>query len=164
MILFCPETTYHRDHAYDIDQVSNEDFEKLAAKEQRHSHPDQDVVIDRTSSAYIPPRKTFLKRMMPYSGVHSQDNLIKLVIAPFVTLLNVGALYTIVTSGLLVAWYVAVSFIVAAVFSPPPYLYTAAQVGYLSTGPFVGGLLASVFMAIVNDPIIRYCTRRNNGV
>jgi MFS family permease len=162
MVFFCPETTYRRDFMYDIDQVQNENFEKLAIKENRHSNVPED--LERTNSAYIPPEKSYLQRLKPWSGIHSPDNLIKLLLAPFVTLLNVGALYTIVTSGVLVAWYVAVSFIIAAVFSPPPYLFTAAQVGYLSTGPFVGGLLAAVFMAVINDPLIRFLTRRNSGI
>jgi hypothetical protein len=162
MVFFCPETTYRRDHIYDIDQVQTEDFEKLAIKENRHSNVLEGLA--RTDSAYIPPEKSYMQRLKPWSGIHSPDNLVKLLLAPFVTLLNIGALYTIVTSGVLVAWYVAVSFIIAAVFSPPPYLFTAAEVGYLSTGPFIGGLLASVFMAIINDPLIRFLTRRNSGI
>ena len=109
-------------------------------------------------------KKSYWQTIKPWSGIYSHDNIIKLVLTSFVTLLNIGALYTIVTSGLLVAWYVAVSFVIAGIFSPPPYLFTAAQVGYLSAGPFIGGLLASIFMAFINDPIIRFCTRRNSGV
>jgi uncharacterized membrane protein len=161
MFFLCPESTYNRDQDYNIDQIANEDFEKLAARE-HHLNTDN---IERTrSQANIPQKRSYIQNLKPWSGVYTEDNLIKLIIAPFVTLLNIGALYTIVASGILVAWYVAVSFILAAWFSPPPYLFTAAQVGYLSAGPFIGGLLASVFMAIINDPIIRYCTRRNNGV
>lgn len=161
MFFLCPESTYNRDQDYNIDQIANEDFEKLAAREH---HLAADNVERTRSQAVIPPKRSWIQNLKPWSGVYTEDNLIKLVIAPFVTLLNIGALYTIVASGILVAWYVAVSFILAAWFSPPPYLFTAAQVGYLSAGPFIGGLLASVFMAFINDPIIRYCTRRNNGV
>jgi len=163
MFFLCPETTYNRETVYNIDQVENEDFEKLAAREHRISKPEGDQP-GSSSDAIIPKKKSYWQTIKPWSGIYSHDNIIKLVLTSFVTLLNIGALYTIVTSGLLVAWYVAVSFVIAGIFSPPPYLFTAAQVGYLSAGPFIGGLLASIFMAFINDPIIRFCTRRNSGV
>src|SRR5208282_5142258 len=67
-------------------------------------------------------------------------------------------------SGLIVAWYVGVSFIMAQWFSPPPYNYTAADVGYLSVGPALGGLLASLFMSAISDPLIKFCVKRNKGI
>jgi hypothetical protein len=49
-------------------------------------------------------------------------------------------------------------------FSPPPYLYSAAAVGYLSVGPAIGGLAASIFMSVISDPIIKFCSNRNKGI
>jgi hypothetical protein len=67
-------------------------------------------------------------------------------------------------SGLIVAWYVGVSFIMAQWFSPAPYLYTAADVGYLSVGPAIGGFCAAIFMSVISDPIIKFCSNRNKGI
>ena len=158
MFFFCPETTYEREAAYNIDQIQHQDFEKLAVKQQEASKK-----IDGAESS-IPKTKSFLESLKPWSGIHSDDNFIKLVIAPFASLFNIGALYTIIASGILTSWIVAISFILAQVFSPPPYGFTAAQVGYLSTGPFVGGLLGCIFMAIITDPMIRYFSKKNHGL
>ena len=161
MFFFSPETTYRREEAYNIDQTVVQDLEKLAAKEHERL-----VQISEPNNAEfrVPAKTPYLATLKPWSGIHSKDNLFKLITAPFFTVFNIGALYTIFASGILVSWYVAVSYILAQEFSPPPYLFTAAQVGYLSTGPFVGGLLASMFMAMITDPLIRYCSKRNNGI
>lgn len=52
----------------------------------------------------------------------------------------------------------------AQIFFYPPYGLSAAGIGYLSTGPFVGGLIAWGILSFTMDPIIEWCTRRNNGV
>lgn len=158
MFFFCPETAYKRDATYNIDQIKHQDFEKLVAKQQEASKNMDGAEL------HIPKKKSFLENLKPWSGIHSDENFIKLVIAPFASLFNIGALYTIIASGVLTSWIVAISFILAQVFSPPPYGFTAAEVGYLSTGPFVGGLLGSIFMAIITDPMIRYFSRKNHGV
>jgi hypothetical protein len=118
-----------------------------------------------TSTRSVPTkRKSFLKRLAPVGGIYSSDNLIRLFLAPFLALSNIAALWVIIMSGLIVAWYVGVSFIMAQWFSPPPYNYTAAEVGYLSVGPAIGGLCASLFMCITSDPIIKICVKRNKGI
>jgi MFS family permease len=174
MILFCPESSYNRDALYDLDTNVDENFEKLAALEHKYIKHDPDTgevseesvarVRTGVSTRSIPTRKSFFRRLAPAGGIYSPDNLIRLVIAPFIALSNIAALWVIVMSGLIVAWYVGVSFIMAQWFSPPPYNYTAADVGYLSVGPAVGGLLASLFMSAVSDPIIKFCVRGNKGI
>jgi hypothetical protein len=172
MIFFCPEMTYHRDPIYDIDQRAIEDFDKLAEKEKK-TFVTTDAEIDiaaegrsepSSSAPPIPAPATFFHRMKPWSKTHSKDNFIFLSIAPFVACLNIGALYTIVSNGILVMWLVGFSLILAQEFSPPPYLFSPAQVGYLSTGPAVGALLGCAFMAAITDPMIKYCSKRNMGI
>ncbi|KAF4458726.1 hypothetical protein FALBO_14530 [Fusarium albosuccineum] len=50
------------------------------------------------------------------------------------------------------------------VCGPPPWGFDAAAVGYVSAGPLVGGALATVFLGLVSDPLIKSMTRRNQGV
>jgi len=102
--------------------------------------------------------------MAVFTGVYSSDNIIKLVIAPFVSLLNIGACYTIITSGMLQAWYVTIAITQAGLFSSPPYNLNAAQLGYLSVGPLIGGLLGSILIGVVSDPIAKWAPKRNKGV
>jgi MFS family permease len=168
MVMFCPETSYLRDRLYDLDTNVNENFEQHEHSSHTGSDNDEETAVrTRTgvsTTRSVPPRKSFIKRLAPVTGVYNEDNLFRLVAAPFLSLANIAALWVIVMSGLIVAWYVGVSFIMAQWFSPPPYLYTAAGVGYLSVGPAIGGLLAAIFMSVISDPIIKFCTNRNKGI
>jgi MFS family permease len=181
MILFCPESSYKRNALYDLDTLVDENLEQLVALEKKYGKNDSssnslsknvesdEKLVSRMRSDFsastVPTkRKSFFRRLAPAGGVYSEDNLIRLIFAPFLALTNLAALWVVVMSGLIVAWYVGVSFIMAQWFSPPPYDYTAADVGYLSVGPAVGGLLASLFMSITSDPLIKFCVKRNKGI
>ena len=170
MIFFCPETSYNRDALYDLDINVDENFEQLAALEHKYVKNEkiakmEEPVRTGASTHNIPTkRKSFVRRLAPAGGVYSPDSLLRLIFAPFLALSNIAALWVIVMSGLIVAWYVGVSFIMAQWFSPPPYNYTAADVGYLSVGPTVGGFFASLFMSTVSDSLIKFCVKHNKGI
>ena len=166
MFLFCPESTYIRDHAYDIDQVQDEKLDQLVETEHRRQGKD-DVggsALATTPSAMPPPKKSFVQELAVYTGTYENANIIKLLIGPFITLLNVGTCWEAVCSGILTMWYVTSGISQAAIFAGPPWNYNAAQVGYLSTGPFVGGLVGSAIIAFTSDPIAKWMTKWNKGI
>jgi MFS family permease len=169
MFLFCPESTYIRDHAYDIDQVQDEKLEQLVETEQRRQHHGKDVTEGATlestaSTVPPPPKKSFRQELAVYTGKYEDANIIKLLIGPFITLLNIGTCWEAVCSGILTMWYVTSGISQAAIFSAPPWNFDAAQVGYLSTGPFVGGLVGSAIIAFTSDPIAKFLTKINKGI
>lgn len=57
-----------------------------------------------------------------------------------------------------------IAFCLAQIYSFPPYTLTAAGVGYMSIGPLIGAVLGSVSIGLISDPIIKWASRRNNGV
>ena len=61
-------------------------------------------------------------------------------------------------------WLVAFNLLIAQIFAGPPYLLNTAELGYMSAGTVVGGVLTSVFCGTVSDPIIKFFARRNGGV
>jgi len=168
----CPETTYIRDHRYDIDQLRDDRLQDLAATEAKAREAEvQTSDVEKTAAVVaegglraVRKRKTYWKSLAIYTGIYSHDNLIKLLIAPFVTLLNTAALYTCVTSGMLQAWYVGTAIAQAELFSAPPYLLDATQLGFLSVGPLIGGALGSLLIAVLSDPIARWATKSNKGI
>ena len=168
MLLFCPETTYIRDHQYDIDQVLDEDLDKLAKTEYRREHKDDPELVhqvSRTSTARdIPTKKTFVQELAIWTRVYSKENFLLLLAGPFITLLNPAALYAIIASGLILAWYVGSSIIVAGVFAGAPWFYNPAQIGYIGAGPVIGGMIGSIFVALTSDPIAKRMTMLNNGI
>ena len=137
------------------------------------------------SDAQIPPKKTFWQSLAIFTGTHSDENLLTLLLAPImvnvsrmIVLLfrawrltmdsqfkvNLGALWMVVVTGMLSSFYVSQSFVAAQIFAFPPYSLNAAGVGYLFVGPFIGALLGSIILAIIMDPLILWCTKRNGGI
>lgn len=57
-----------------------------------------------------------------------------------------------------------VSFVVAQIFTAPPYSLDAVDIGYMSAGPVIGGTLGSIVCGLVSDPVARALARRNRGV
>ena len=170
IIFLCPETSYIRDNSYNIDSAQEENFEQLAEIEQRRAQElDAEAKgIARTRSTIgshlVPHKKSFIQELALYTGSYSDENVIKLIISPFVTLLNIGADWSTFTSGMLNCWFVGTAITQALVFAGPPWNYNSAQVGYLSTGPFIGGLLGTFFISMTSDTALKYLSRKNKGV
>lgn len=93
-----------------------------------------------------PPKKTFIQSLAIFTGTHSKENLIPLLVAPLAVNLNLGALWMVVVTGMLSSFYVSQSFVAAQIFAFPPYLLNAAGVGYMFVGPFLGGLIGSIVL------------------
>jgi len=187
LVFFVPETSYIRDSMYDIDTNSALDLTKLGEVEKRaRAHEIREGTQEISSEAGIhkggsdapatrvpttasgfrapPPEKTFVQRMAPWTGTYTSDSVFKMVLSSIVIMANLGASWVIFISGLLVAWYVAVSFVSAQLLFAPPYLFTAAGVGYTSCGPLIGGILGSLVCSIIMDPMLKGLTRANKGV
>jgi MFS family permease len=172
LYFFVPETSYNRDHRYDIDELSQDNLQDLAAVEKRHAGlgenggSDEMIKVQTTTSAPpgLRPKKTFVQELAIFTGTYSTDNLLQLVIAPFAVCSNLAVLWMVILTGGLTAFFVAQSYVMAQIFMAPPYLLTAAGVGYLSVGPFLGGLLGSIILGATLDPLIKWCAKKNKGV
>ncbi|KAK0327352.1 hypothetical protein LTR82_002115 [Friedmanniomyces endolithicus] len=182
VFLFCPETTYIRDERYNTDTILDEKYVELAHIEGGKSEVSEQ--LGRVGTTDVPQKKTFVQELALFSGVYSRDSLFKFLVGPFLTLFNPAACYAVITSGLLNSWYVGGAIILSGIFSGPPWMFNAAQIGYLGAGPvratlrrnpvvlpkkltpdlqFIGGMLGSILVAVGSDPIIKLMTKRNNG-
>jgi hypothetical protein len=167
MFFFCPETTYIRDKAYDIDQVQEDKMEKLVETEHQRALAEQEPTSDgddATPSTTRHLKKTYLQSLAVYTGTYEDANFIKLITGPFITLLNLATLWECVCSALLTMWYVTSGISQAAIFSAPPWNFDAAQIGNMSVGPFVGGIIGSAIVGITSDPLLKWCTKINKGI
>jgi hypothetical protein len=188
LIFFVPETAYRRDAIYDIDTSSALDLSRLGEVEKRaRAHEIERTIevnssnasaaegeekaapigrVQTTASGYRapPPPKTFWQSMAVYTGTYTKDSIFKMVLSTIIIMANLGASWVIFISGLLVAWYVAISFVSSPLLYAPPYLFNAAGVGYTSVGPLIGGILGSAVCSVVMDPMLKWMTRLNRGV
>ncbi|KAK4934283.1 hypothetical protein LTR10_024402 [Elasticomyces elasticus] len=167
MFLFCPETTYLRQTIYETDTLQLETFEQIDKANKEHR--EQAIATKElnvpasVAPSNIPKKKTFVQELKVYNGIFSKDNIFKWLFGMLLTLLNPAGLYVIIVSGLLCAWYVGSAIILAGIFAGPPWMYNASQIGYLGTGPFIGGMLGSIFLGICSDPVMKWMTIRNKG-
>jgi len=174
LILFVPETCYNRDHRYDIDELADDKLSDLAEMEKRNqgSGKGEEQVVKIESGSGTPPgtppasrpKKTFIQELAFVNGTFSDDNLLQLFLAPFAVCSNLAVTWMVIITGGLTAFFVAQSYDMAQIFMFPPYNLSAAGVGYLSIGPFVGGLIAALLLGATLDPLIKWCAKKNNGV
>jgi hypothetical protein len=170
LFFFVPETAYNRDRRYDIDELSQDNLPELAAISNGHTTAEKgaDGIIrvgTTTSSAPVfRPKKTFTQELAIFTGTYSTDNLLQLTLAPFAVCTNLAVLWMVLVTGGLFAFFVAQSYDMAQIFMAPPYLLSAAGVGYLSVGPFLGGLFASIVYGFGLDPLIKWCAKKNKGI
>ena len=116
-----------------------------------------------TSSNPI-PRKSYLKRMAPLSGTYSEESLIKMILRPFTILSNPVVLWVCIMFAFIVVWAVVISFVIAQIFSAPPFLLSTAELGYLSAGPVIGGTIGCLACGFVADPFVKWLTKKNGGI
>lgn len=175
LFLFCPETAYNRDHRYDIDELATEDLKGLSAVERRHQErlekqrdgngaPLDKVDTFASTVRTVPEPKTFWQETAIFTGTYSDENLLQLVIAPFAVCTNIAVFWVVIVSGTITATYVAQAYVLAQIFTLPPYNLNASGVGYLSLGPFVGGIVGSIVLGIILDPTIKWFSKKNNGI
>jgi MFS family permease len=163
-IFFVPKTAYRRDHKYEIDELTTNNFEELAVAEHRREKTQAQQLENSATRTTIPAKKTFWQDMKLFDGTYSDENMLALIIAPFAICMNAAVCYIIVVQGRFIGLYVAIAFVLAQIFGYPPYNLDPGSIGYLSLGPFVGGFLAMFLFSSITDPIIMYMTRKNKGV
>lgn len=117
LFLFCPETVYIRDSRYDTDTAHEETLDTLVKIEQEHQETVHATSTRETDSPVVPKKKTFVQELAVYTGVYSTSSVFKFVFGPFLALLNPGACYAIIASGLLNSWSVDPCTVTAIVYN-----------------------------------------------
>lgn len=166
LFLFCPETTYIRAERYNTDTATDDKVIELTHVEGADlKRKDPAAATERAlqTTGEVPEKKTFVQELALFNGIYSHDSLFKFLFGPFLTLLNPAACYAVLVSGLLNSWYVGSAIILAGIFAGPPWMFNAAQIGYLGTGPFVGGMVGSIFVGFTADAVIKWMGKKNRG-
>ncbi|KAJ5627458.1 MFS general substrate transporter [Penicillium herquei] len=162
LFFLVPETSFHRTTGTEANQMDYDTGPKGSGTEMI-----EDVSAARTATNIpdsVPPKKTYLEELVVFTGSHSDEPFFRLLIAPIVCCLNLAVMWVILLGGGFAAFCIAPLYVMSQLFSAPPYGLTAEGVGFLNTGPLIGGILATLLLAMVNDPIIGWASRRNRGI
>ena len=110
----------------------------------------------------IIPMNTWRQRLRMVT--YTPDPLIKLFYAPFVVLYTFPTvMFSAIQYGSGLCWLLNLSVTISTVYPYPPYNFTAAAVGYMGIGPFIGNLIGSVYSGYLADRFIVWMSRRNKG-
>ena len=176
MALFVPETSFRRksidepDSVLDAEtgpsidstrpQVTNKRVQEISKG--RFIEPEETLI--QRSAEDPPPRKSWLQELRLYNGTFVDDPLWRILLSFPVVLLNLGVSFAVVGCGLTLTWFAATITVSTVRLPSPPYNFTTSQVGYASVAPAIGAMLASLFMALSSDRVIRLLTHHNHGV
>ncbi|CAK7234954.1 hypothetical protein SBRCBS47491_009125 [Sporothrix bragantina] len=161
LFLFVPETNYRRERSSVVPASVTADGD---ANEKDDGVIGVEDVRQVEAARPIPAKKTFWQELAVYNGTFTDENLFALFVAPFIVCSNLLALWTIFITGAVTAFYVAIAYVTAQLFSPPPYNLSTAAVGYISLGPFIGGALGAVLIGVLLDPLSLWLTKKNKGI
>ncbi|KAI1617435.1 serine/threonine kinase 16 [Exophiala viscosa] len=170
ILLFVPETVYHRDPAYNLDLGTHDHtFDTLDTKEMKPEHPEHlEMTKTRTHVGVVytgadEKPYTFWEQLKPVRGVESEENLLYIIFRPFGMLLFPQVLYGFITYGLSTSWLVVMISVLAQLFTGPPYNFSISDVGLISISALVASLLG--FMAgPLNDWSVKKLARMNKGI
>ena len=183
----CPETTYNRDRALEIDikgdsladdASTNTATEKPNVVNAEHSG-DQGIPAsedpttrrrqqDPESASAAPEEEeapiTYLQSLRVYNGRFSSESYARSLLAPWVTYLLPSVLWSAFAYGGAVAFAVTFSVTLGQIFTEPPYNFTTAQVGLTVLSALVGVTLGNAIAGPASDWSVRALSARNGGV
>ncbi|KAM5526419.1 major facilitator superfamily transporter [Fusarium oxysporum f. sp. phaseoli] len=161
--LFVPETQYTRYQSSTSDIGTGSKEAEIVDSE--ISKPYTTEIENRVANdTEVPKLKTFVQNLAVFTGTHSEENFGRLLLGPIAVCLNVAVLWSLLTSAFFFSLYITIANLLAQVFSAPSYLLDASGIGYLSLGPFLGGLLGAAIAGLLNDRLVRRCARKNGGI
>ena len=111
------------------------------------------------------PPKTFRQTLKPWNGRLRKEKWLRVAVRPFILFAYPAILWSTLVYSLSIGWLIVLSESVATIYrNPETYNFTAIQTGLVYISPFIGGVLGTAVAGKVSDIIVRFLSRRNDGV
>ena len=111
------------------------------------------------------PAKTYKQTLKPWNGRLRHESWLNVAIRPFILFAYPSILWSTLVYSLSIGWLIVLSESVSTVFEDKAtYNFTPLQAGLVYISPFIGGVLGTAVAGKVSDIIVRYMSRRNDGV
>src|SRR5690606_12087572 len=102
--------------------------------------------------------------LKPYNGILRHESWFKAFIRPLILFAYPAILWSTVVYSLSVGWLIVLSECVAHIYQHQPYNFNRLQTGLVYLSPFIGGILGTAVAGKASDIIVRFMSRRNNGI
>ncbi|KAK8204934.1 putative MFS transporter [Phyllosticta capitalensis] len=111
------------------------------------------------------PKKTYAQTLAIFNGRLSGDNWFKVALRPFILYAYPAILWSSLVYSLSVGWLIVLSESVSDIYRKrDTYNFTSLQTGLVYLSPFIGGVLGTAVAGKVSDVIVRFMSRRNDGI
>ncbi|KAI9742050.1 MAG: hypothetical protein M1834_000440 [Cirrosporium novae-zelandiae] len=118
-----------------------------------------------TAALRTRPPKTFVQTLKPWNGFLHRENWFKVAMRPFILFAYPAVLWSTLVYSLSIGWLIVLSEAMSTIFkNKDTYNFSSLGTGLLYISPFVGGILGTAVAGKISDVIVRYMSRRNDGV
>ena len=130
-----------------------------------HAVPPQTANDNYTHQMRQSPPRSFKETLKPWNGRLRKDKWLKAAVRPFILYAYPAILWSALVYSLSVGWLIVLSESVSVVYqNKETYNFTSLQVGLIYISPFIGAILGTVVAGKVSDVIVRFMSRKNDGV
>jgi hypothetical protein len=161
LIFFFPETQYYRKAPLEPASPISEGKESATVAVQEHT-----IAVQEHNP--IPPKKSFLQELKPWStinpGIEKGTSIIYLFLRPWPLVAYPAVIYSFLVFSCNLACVVNVLNTAAVVFQSPPYNMSPGIQSLIYVAPLVTGALGSYCGGGLTDIIIQWRARKNNGI
>ena len=163
--LFVPEMQFRREppSADSPRSTLSHGEEKAAVRHNERDNHGDTTTARVEESRPIPPRRTFIQDLRLTSGTYTTTPLPTLLTRILLHLLNPAIVWITLVAAVLISFFVGTAYVLAQIFTPPPYSLSVSQNGYFFTGALVGGILG-IASGPVCDVVARVMAKRNRGI
>ncbi|KAI9656269.1 MAG: hypothetical protein M1821_004932 [Bathelium mastoideum] len=110
------------------------------------------------------PPKSYLQTLRPWNGRVNHDLWWKAAVRPFILFAYPGVLWSALVYALSIGWLIVLSEAVTTIYRNTDYHFSALGAGLVYISPFIGGILGTAVAGKVSDFIVRWMSRRNDGI
>jgi hypothetical protein len=158
-VLFFPETQFYRKPSADpISPIT------LSPSTEKDTSPE----IQEHPTSTFPPRKTYYQELNPWSGINpgieKSTKFIFLFIRPWPMAIYPAVIFSFFVFSFNLGCLLGVLNTAASIFQSPPYNMSAGVQSLIFLPEFFGVALGAYCGGGLTDLLIRWQTRKNNGV
>ncbi|KAF5010122.1 hypothetical protein FDECE_3708 [Fusarium decemcellulare] len=171
LFLLIPETTYNRPEKFDTDirEILADDSDQVDVQSpgSEKAKAEAAAVVDTSdteSGATSEKRKTWLQGLKLYNGRFNDENYLRAILSPFVTLILPAVHWAAYAYGLTVAFSAAISVCLAQIFTVAPYNFSPGAVGLTVLSPLVGNIIGNFIPGPLADWLVTHMSRKNGGI